>query len=338
MVVDLSLQIDGEQFFDEYILVAPGSDYGRAMWSDIERLENGTILESALRHTNKLLSLLHHIHFSFAINKKVQLPFQSIWKKMYSLEGLQVDPDKRYCVIYTDVSAARTDCKYLARKQKEKNITMVLIMVNTMARRGTLIVKRRKYFSQVYSFDRKDCETYGFTYHPTNYSMSSMNGSRNATQDAFFVGVSKGRAGIIAKIYERLTTEGAKAEFYISGIESGEGRKHGIHYNQWLSYKQILENIRRSNCIVEVMDGAQEGVTLRTMEAICYNKKLLTNNRSIKNTPYYKSGNIQVFTDPDEIDVDFVKDRTDVNYHYRGEFSPIHLLEHINQVKSESLQ
>ena len=99
-----------------------------------------------------------------------------------------------------------------------------------------------------------------------------------------------------------------------------------------------ITTILRSNCIVEVMDGAQEGVTLRTMEAICYNKKLLTNNQSIKDTPYYKSGNIQVFTDPDKIDVDFVKDRTDVNYHYRGEFSPIHLLEHINQVKSESLQ
>ena len=257
---------------------------------------------------------------------------------MYSLESLQLDADKQYCVIYTDVSVARTDCKYLAEKQKEKNITMILVMVNTMARRGSLIEKRRQYFSQVYSFDRKDCETYGFIFHPTNYSMVNMNDSHNVTQDAFFVGVSKGRAGMIAKIYQRLTAGGAKSEVYISGVKSGEKRIRGIHYNQWLSYEQILDNIRRSNCIVEVMDGAQEGVTLRTMEAICYNKKLLTNNPSMKDTPYYKSGNIQVFADPDEIDVNFVKDRTEVNYHYHGEFSPIHLLEHINQVKSESMQ
>ena len=263
------------------------------------------------------------------------MPFQRMWKKLYSLEGVQFEPDKSYCVIYTDVSAARTDCKYLAEKQKEKNITLVLIMVNTMARRGTLIEKRRQYFSQIYSFDRKDCKTYGFIYHPMNYSMISMARKTNVLYDAFFVGMSKGRAGKIACIYERLTKGGAKAEFYISGIELDEERIKGIHYNQWLSYEQILENIHNSNCIVEVMDGAQEGVTLRTMEAICYNKKLLTNNQSIKDMPYYESGNIQVFSKPDEIDVSFVKSESTVDYHYKGEFSPIHLLEHINKTRAE---
>lgn len=337
-MVDLSLQIEGEQFFDEYILVAPGSDYGHAMWSDIERLENGTILESALKPTNKLLSLLHHIHFSFAINRKIQMPFQRIWKRMYSLEGINMDSSKRYCVIYTDVSAARTDCKYLAEKQKEKNITMVLVMVNTMARRGILIKKRWQYFSQVYSFDKRDCETYGFIYHPANYSKVKMDKGYEITQDAFYVGVSKGRAHMLGSIYERLQAGGVKVNFYISGIKASERRKKGIHYNQWLSYKQVLDNIKKSNCIVEVMDGLQEGVTLRTMEAICYNKKLLTNNQSIKNTRYYKSGNIQVFKNTEDIDINFFKDKSEVDYHYRGEFSPVHLLEHINKVKSEYLK
>lgn len=334
-MVSFDLRINKEQFFDEYILVAPGSDYGRAMWSDIGKLPNGTILDNTIKPCGKILKILHHIHFSFAINKKIQLPFQSIWKRMYSLESVQMNIDKRYCVIYTDVSAARTDCKYLAEKHKKKNITMVLIMVNTMARRGSLIEKRLQYFSQVYSFDRKDCEIYGFIYHPTNYSIVSVEGSTDITQDAFFVGVSKNRAEMITNIYEWLTLGGAKCKFYIANIEPGKKKKQGIHYNQWISYEQILENVRHSNCIVEVMDGNQEGVTLRTMEAICYNKKLLTNNQSIKNTSYYESKNIQVFTEPNEIDVDFVTNKTVVDYHYKGEFSPIHLLEHINQTKAE---
>ena len=83
------------------------------------------------------------------------------------------------------------------------------------------------------------------------------------------------------------------------------------------------------------MDGKQEGVTLRTMEAICYNKKLLTNNQSMKESKFYKTGNIQVFKTIDEIDADFVMRKDKVDYNYEGEFSPIHLLEHINQVKSE---
>ncbi len=328
------VQIDGKQFFDEYILVAPGSDYGRAMWSDIEKLSNGLILENALKPCSRIIEIAHHIHFSFAINRKIQLPFQSIWKHLYSLETVKFDADKKYCVIYTDVSASRTDRKYFEELQKRENITMALVMVNTMARRDSLIEKRRKHFDQIYSFDKKDCEKYGFIYHPTNYSMADLS-ENSIDHDAFYVGVSKGRADTIGKVYKRLYAEEANALFYISGLESGEKRIEGIHYNEWLNYGQILKFIQHCNCIVEIMDGKQEGVTLRTMEAICYNKKLLTNNQSMKESKYYKTGNIQVFRTPEEIDVSFVKNRSKVDYKYEGEFSPIHLLEHINQVQSE---
>ena len=294
--MDQWLQISGPQYFDEYILVAPGSDYGRAMWSDIEKLPNGRILESALKPCGKALSTLHHIHFSFAINRKVQLPFQSIWEKQYSLSNVRLDDKKKYCVIFTDVSAARMG-----------------------------------YFERVYSFDKSDCDKYGFIYHPTNYSMVSIQHDACQVQyDAFYVGVSKGRAGTIAKVYKKIRKSGGKAQFYISGVKSEKEKVKGIHYNQWLEYDQVLDYIKRSNCIVEIMDGAQDGVTLRTMEAICYNKKLLTNNKSMRESDYYKSGHIQVFESPDEIDTEFVRKRESVNYNYNGEFSPVRLIEHIN--------
>lgn len=323
-------QISGEQYFAEYILVAPGSDYGRAMWSDIEKLSNGTILENALRPCGRVLEVIHHIHFSFAINKIMQLPFQSVWKKLYSIESISLKEDKRYCIIYTDVSAARTDLDYLKKLKAKGNITLVLVMVNTMARRGSLIEKRMVYFDLIFSFDKNDCDRYGFIYHPTNYSMVDLQ-EVDIAQDAFYVGVSKGRASMIAAVYEKIISKGAKAEFFISGLESGEQKYEGIHYNQWLKYSKVLDYISKSNCVVEIMDGKQEGVTLRTMEAICYNKRLLTNNVSMKQSNYYSSGYIQVFEQPEEIDVDFIKNRSKVDYCYDGEFSPIHLLEHINR-------
>ena len=194
--------------------------------------------------------------------------------------------------------------------------------------------KRKNFFDQVYSFDKKDCDNYGFIYHPTNYSMVDLR-SDYIEQDAFYVGVSKGRADIIANVYKKLNSKGANLQFYISGLESGEKKIDGIHYNEWLNYGQILEMIQHSNCIVEIMDGKQEGVTLRTMEAICYNKKLLTNNQSMKESKYFNTGNIQVFSTPEEIDVNFIMNREKIDYKYEGEFSPIHLLEHINQVEAE---
>lgn len=329
------LHIAGKQFFDEYILIAPGSDYGRAMWSDIALLENGTILDNVLRPTSRMLSLLHHIHFSFTINRKMHLPFQGIWKKLYSIQSVTFEKNKKYCVIYTDVSAARTDYKYLENLSKKDNITLFLVMVNTMERRAGLMENRFPYFSAIFSFDEQDAKRYGFIHHPTNYSMVDIPDIKTIRSDAFYVGVSKGRANLLAAIYEVLIRDGAKAEFYVAGISKKEKRRKGIHYNEWLSYPLVLKHIQECNCIVEVMDGNQRGLTLRTMEAICYNKKLLTNNPIMKESRYYKSGSIQVFSTPDEINVEFVKDRSPVDYRYEGEFSPIHLLEHINQIKME---
>ena len=327
--------LSGRRFFDEYVLVAPGSDYGRAMWNDLARLDHSTVLDGPLRPTGKALSFLHHLHFSFAINKKCRLPGQSLWKPFYSLEGLEFDPRKKYCVVFTDVSAARTDCRYLAELNRRGNVTLVLVMVNTMSRRGRLIEDRKHCFSRIFSFDPQDCGRHGFIFHPFIYSSSGWEPSREPSTDAFFVGVSKGRAAKIAEVYSRLVAQGACAEFFVARMECFAPRRKGIHYGQWLSYDQNLEKIRDANCIVEIMDGRQEGITLRTMEAICFNKKLLTNNQAMKDSEYYKTGFIQVFEDPSDIDVDFVKKREPVDYRYGGEFSPVHLLEHIDRVFAE---
>lgn len=320
--------------FDEYILIAPGSDYGQAMWSDINLLENGKVLENTLRCSNKLLCILHHIHFSFFINSFVKLPLQFLWRNQYSLESVKLDDKKKYSIIYTDISAGRTDIKYLSKLSLLKNVTLVLIIVNTMKRREKILKSRLKFFAYVFTFDKKDAEQYKFFYHPANYSMHPMEREMNPITDAFFVGISKGRGEKLGEVFERLTDMGLKANFFISGVKKGEKRYQGIHYNQWLEYKEVLKHIRETNCIVEIMEGKQEGLTLRAMEAICYNKRLLTNNKSIQAFPFYKSGYIQIFDEPKDIDINFVQDKKLVDYHYRGEFSPLHLIEHINELKA----
>ena len=326
------ISIKGKQAFDEYIFVAPGSDYGRAMWSDIERLRNATLLESALTKTNKLIETAHHLHFSFRINRKVYVPFQGIWKPLYSLNGARLDDDKKYCVIYTDVSACRTDYDYLCSLGKKKNVTLVLVMVNTMKQRREVILKRLGCFSYIFSFDKGDAKRYGFIYHPTNYSAAAVSGGEKTLYDLFFVGVSKGRAESLGRIYEQLSAKNVRCEFYISGVKKNEKRVEGIHYNKWLTYSEVLEKVKSSNCILEVMEQDQEGFTLRTMEAVCYNKRLLTNNSCVISSPFYKSGFIKTFADTADIDTAFVTDRSEVDYHYDNEFSPVHLLEHINDI------
>ena len=321
--------LKNKELFDQYILVAPGRDYGNIMWQDIGLLDKAIMLENPLKSNNKLIRLIHHVHFSFLINNRVQLPCQSIWKRKYSFSDVNFELKKKYCIIFTDVSACRVDYKTLSDLQKKSNVTMVLTLVNTMFRRGNVIKNRLSCFDLVYTFDKRDADKFNFIYHQNFYSPQKLFPEGRKT-DAFYVGVSKGRSAKLNSIYEKIIQNSGKAEFYISGVNRKEMIQPGIHYNKWISYSDTLKYIAETGCIVEVMDGEQEGVTLRTMEAICYNKKLLTNNSSVRNLPFYKSGNIQVFKEINEIDVEFIKDNRVVEYKYSDEFSPVHLIDEIN--------
>jgi hypothetical protein len=77
--------------FDHYFFIEPGSDYGEIMWRDIGLLDKATLLPTPIHSSNSLLQFLHHAHFSFAINKKVNLPFQTLWAKQYALSHIKFD-------------------------------------------------------------------------------------------------------------------------------------------------------------------------------------------------------------------------------------------------------
>ena len=139
------MQLDSKHF-DEYIMVAPGSDYGVAMWSDIKNVENAVFLDYVIDSKNRVLQRLHHIHFSFGINSRIQLPLQQLWKHQYAINKLGIDPKKRVCIIFTDISACRTDVSYLKYLHELDNVTMVMVLVNVMESKHKLIGKRLSYF------------------------------------------------------------------------------------------------------------------------------------------------------------------------------------------------
>ena len=52
--------------------------------------------------------------------------------------------------------------------------------------------------------------------------------------------------------------------------------------------------INRSNCILEILQKGQDGMTLRTLEALFMNKKLMTTNRKIKEYDFYDPANVYI--------------------------------------------
>ena len=90
---------------------------------------------------------------------------------------------------------------------------------------------------------------------------------------------------------------------------------------------EVLKTDVQSNCILEVLKGDAHSNTLRFWEAVLYNKKFYTNCKEIVKSPYYNPNYVKVFKNPEDIDLNFISERTKVNYGYKGDLSPITLLE-----------
>ena len=80
-----------------------------------------------------------------------------------------------------------------------------------------------------------------------------------------------------------------------------------ICYNEFIKYDVVLEETMKSNCILEMQLDVQSAATQRYYEAVCYNKKLLTNNKNVVNLPFYNPDYIHVFEKPEDIDWEWVK-------------------------------
>jgi len=97
-----------------------------------------------------------------------------------------------------------------------------------------------------------------------------------------------------------------------------------------MPYNEMLYYTVNSKCILEVNQGGAVGYTSRFLEAVMYNKKLLTNNCSIQKSAFFSPEYIQCFSKVEEINLAFIsEDLLQVDYGYQGEFSPLHLIEKI---------
>jgi len=128
-------------------------------------------------------------------------------------------------------------------------------------------------------------------------TIKSINDENIPQSDVYFVGSAKDRLELIFDVFHQLKQEGITCDFYLSGVPSSKKIKDaGIHYIHKMSYIENLKHVVRTKCILEIVQGNAKSSTLRTWEAIMYDKKLLTNNLTIANDYYYDENYISLLT------------------------------------------
>ena len=62
-----------------------------------------------------------------------------------------------------------------------------------------------------------------------------------------------------------------------------------------IPYTEYLGIIFNCECIIDIIINEQSGLSLRVMEALFFNKKLITNNKYIADMDFYNPNNIYIF-------------------------------------------
>jgi len=190
------------------------------------------------------------------------------------------------------------------------NITIKLYIWNPVFKDFSILDNINKVANniKVYSFDKNDCKKYGFIFSPMVYNFDVQIPSRVINNDVIFVGYIKNRGELLKDTYNYLKSIKANCFFYVLNNVNARGDYPFKLYTSYLDYNEYREKMLSSTAVLDIVQDGQIGLTIRTMETICYKKKIITNNLDIKNYDFYNSNNIFVLGE-DNIETldDFLK-------------------------------
>ena len=170
------------------------------------------------------------------------------------------------------------------------------------------LMKRMKQMGfELATFDPDDAKQYDlllteqFYRPPTAEELQSFNSSARPTGtldpsrtcqlnpvDCFFCGENKGRRADLDIVAKTLKENGLTHRFFIADTKA-----------EYICYDEYLKHLAACRSIVDWVKGDQKGLTRRPVEAIFWQKKLITNNRNIKTADFYHPDNIFIWGDDD---------------------------------------
>jgi len=178
---------------------------------------------------------------------------------------------------------------------------MMRNVVDESSKLYPLIQKLKANRYQFWSFDRSDCNKYGFHFYRQFVDKISLESPVTRKADFIFIGRDKGRLNWLLDF--KAESEKRKFKTIIdvrSNTKIGAGNKERKGGTK--TYNNYLKSQLRGRCVLDIVQKGQEGMTLRPLEALLYGQKVLTNNISVKKLEIYHPSNIYVIED--ELDFD----------------------------------
>lgn len=256
------------------------------------------------------LQKMLHVHTAWPFNKRHNLPGHFVWYRCLLDEKSLPLEDRIYFVFFEGFRMAysRSYLKHLKRKYKNSRSIFCFrnpVSSNNLEKWETM----KSFYDAGVTLCYGDAQKYGLLfcdYWPCLLPEKDFE-PENAS-DVFFVAQAKGRLPQILSVYEHLQIErGVKCDFTVIGVPEDQRRYSGaINYDRSLSYDEVLQRVRNTKCVLEILPYGKSYSSLRVCEALWYHKKLLTTNIEAPREWFYDPRIVQCFSEAKNIDTEFV--------------------------------
>lgn len=291
-------------------------------WNDILKIKNAKLINEFYPSKSRFMELLIRLHFSERINSIIRLPLKRIWYD-YFIDNMVEDRNSEMLVIVYDGNKVGIDEGFLKYFKSEcRNAKLVYVITNeiqySIATRKGFYHKLSLYYDIIYGFHLPDAEKYGIDIIPLVYSKNDLKHDR-PKKTMFFAGEAKTRMPRILKVYEKLKQFGFSARIVALHVDKDSVNckfelNDEVVFNKFIPYDDVIRYTQEAGVIVEVPQDGLEAVTIKTCEAIYYNKLLISMNPLLKEMPFYDSRYMLYIESPDDITLDFLSNWDKVRY------------------------
>lgn len=323
-----------------FIIADASGDMAKILYNDLNKNpEKYVVLDKLHLFNNRLYNYLCRLSISLTLNKHFKMPlkkyfYRTILKRFVGIDDL---------CFYLGIAWFDQDLVDLIKKTYPK-AKLVLNFHDTVESKlkwfsDMNVDKIKRDFNLVYTYSMQDVKKYGFEYTPDMYSKLGNNSiPKFDTCDLVFVGRAKGREETLAQIHRNLVSRGVRCWFYLMDVPKGKRQYQvdGFYYgDKPIPFLEVIGRHVSARCILEVTQEGCVDATLRFWDAVLYNKKIITNCSAVKEYDYYNPNYVFVFDKIDEIDERFIFSSNQVDYHYKGDISPIRVFDNIDKRLSQ---
>lgn len=191
-----------------------------------------------------------------------------------------------------------------------------------------------KYFDKIFTFDREDANKYFWEYRPLFFDSSDCK-KTNKIYDILYICTLKYKRGEIYKEAKKISENEGLSFFYYLYIDFKTYIKRIVLNRDRICMSIPFKNIKfkplsiedtaklydKSKIVIDYTTPSQTGLSMRTIECLGHECKIITNNKNIKFEKFYSEENVFIYDDnvkilPEFIEKPYKKNNDEVMYYY----------------------